>query len=530
MIRFSGNWVLVLGLLVFLGSAESANILGIFTVPQPSHVIVHMSLAKVLAERGHNLTIITSIEPPIKHKNFNIIRVPHSKDEERDLNEALVNMAKIDGGVLSQLLNMPKFFDVNSRIMTSALRDPRVVDLYENKDNHFDLVIAGYFMNNFQLGLAQKLKVPVIISFSQQPVEFMANMVGNPRSLSHVPGILTAVEKGQVMSFSQRFHTQTISWLQRIWLAQYDWNNSKIYRSLYGDDPSMTAYEDLSKNISLMFFNSHALSEGPIRPNVPAVVEIGGIQIKNKPDLLPLNMAEFLGNATKGAILLSLGSNLKGSHLTPEMVQSMFKVLSNLPQRVIWKWDDLKNTPGTSDNILYSKWLPQDDILAHPNIKLFITHAGKGGTSESQYHGKPMLAIPFFGDQPGNAGVLVKSGYGLSLSSLDLNEENFRSSIVRILEDPSFTNNVKAFSDLYRDRPLTAQETVIYWTEYVLRHRGAPHLQSPVVHMSFIAYHNIDIYIILILILSIVVVLTKFVFKLCIRKISNAKKPKIKRK
>lgn len=230
MIRFSGKVLLAVALLQCLGSSESANILGIFTVPQPSHVIVHMSLAKVLAERGHNLTIITSIEPPIKHKNFNIIRVPHSKDEERDLNEALGNMAKIDGGVLSQMLNMPKFLDVNFRIMTSALRDPRVVDLYENKDNHFDLVIAGYFMNNFQLGLAQKLKVPVILSFSQQPVEFMATMVGNPRSLSHVPGMLTAVEKGQVMSFFQRFHTQAISWLQRIWLAQYDWSNSKIYR------------------------------------------------------------------------------------------------------------------------------------------------------------------------------------------------------------------------------------------------------------------------------------------------------------
>ncbi|XP_070133680.1 UDP-glycosyltransferase UGT5-like [Drosophila bipectinata] len=414
--------------------------------------------------------------------------------------------------------------------MENALRDPQVKALYENKDNKFDLVITGYLQNDFQLGIAHKLKVPVIAAFPQQPLEFIASIVGNPSSLSSAPGMLNSVEKGKVMSFGQRLKEVLLSWGHSAVIKLVEHRNRQRYRSLFGDDPSMPEYDDLSKNITLMFFNSYALSDGPIRPNVPAVVEIGGIQIKDQPDPLPSNMAEFLQNATEGAILLSLGSNIKGTHLTPNMVQSMFRVLSNLPQRVIWKWDDLKNTPGTSKNILYSKWLPQDDILAHPSIKLFITHAGKGGTAESQYHGKPMLAIPFFGDQPGNAESLEKSGYGLTLVSSELNEENFRSSIVRILEDPSFTNNVKAFSELYRDRPLSAKETVIYWTEYVLRHRGAPHMQSPLVHMSFIAAHNIDIYFLIVLFIYLLAVLFKFIIRLCNQKLFKVKKQKIKKK
>jgi len=162
----------------------------------------------------------------------------------------------------------------------------------------------------------------------------------------------------------------------------------------------MPDYSEMLKNTSLVFFCSHAASEGSIRPNLPAAIEIGGIQIKDKPDALPKKLEEFLGNATDGAILLSLGSNVQGSHIKSDTVEMMFKVLSKLKQRVVWKWEDLDRVPGKSDNILYSRWLPQDDILAHPNIKLFINHAGKGGITESQYHGKPMLSLPVFGDQP----------------------------------------------------------------------------------------------------------------------------------
>lgn len=308
-------------------------------------------------------------------------------------------------------------------------------------------------------------------------------------------------------------------------------------RRLFGNDPKMISFDQAKKNVSLVFCNSHAISEGPLRPNVPGVVEIGGIQIKSKPDPLPKDVEEFLDSAKHGAILFSLGSNLKGDHISSEVVATIFKALSGVKQHVIWKWDDLKNTPGKSANILYKKWLPQDDILAHPKIKLFITHAGKGGVAEAQYHAVPMLALPVFADQPGNADKLVKSGYGLRLDLLTLEADELKAAIKEILTNPSYAEKLQRFSKLYRDRPMTARDSVIYWTNYVLRHHGAAHIQSPLVHMNFIESNNIDIYLILALVLFIAFKINVIVAKCIWRKLfgggkavkKNAQKSKVKK-
>lgn len=46
-------------------------------------------------------------------------------------------------------------------------------------------------------------------------------------------------------------------------------------------------------------------------------------------------------------------------------------------QKVIWKYEDGKALAGqVPSNVLVRKWLPQSDILAHKNVRLFISHAG----------------------------------------------------------------------------------------------------------------------------------------------------------
>ncbi|EDW46337.1 GM23331 [Drosophila sechellia] len=460
--RTKSYFVIILALTSLIYGAQGANILGLFPSLSPSHLIISMSVAKILAEQGHNVTVVTVLEPTITHKNINLVAVPMTKEEIKQRSETIgAKQKNTSSNRLLSILNMSGQMDSMLRKMADVLKDQRVKELYLNKGNHFDLVISGYFMNDYQFGFARKVNAPVVVLATSPPSQMLNSLIGNPHD---------KVEKEIGMTFGQRLDSYINSLLYGIFMSQIDQRNRQYFKEIFGDDPTMPEYTDILRNTSLVFFCSHAASEGPIRPS---------------------NLEEFLGNATHGAILLSLGSNVQGSHIKPDTVKKIFSVLSNLKQRVIWKWEDLDKTPGKSDNILYSRWLPQDDILAHPSVKLFINHAGKGGITEAQYHGKPMISLPVFGDQPGNAHAMVKSGFGLALSLLTLEEEPFRAAVQEILSNPKYSQQVVKFFSLYRDRPASARDLLIFWTEYVIRHHGAAHLQSPLVHMDFIAANNL---------------------------------------
>lgn len=79
-----------------------------------------------------------------------------------------------------------------------------------------------------------------------------------------------------------------------------------------------------------------------------------------------------------------------------------------------------------------------------------------------------------------------------------------------------------ALSKRFKDRPKTQREEVIYWTEYVMKYRGAHHLKSPGLVLPWYKYFLIDVLItiafILLSIICIVCILIKtlklFIYKL----------------
>lgn len=99
-----------------------------------------------------------------------------------------------------------------------------------------------------------------------------------------------------------------------------------------------------------------------------------------------------------------------------------------------WESDSLEGKP---DNVFIGKWLPQDDILAHKNVKLFITHGGLGSTVESKYHGVPIVGIPLFGDQEQNVEIIVKEGWAVKVEISTLSRESLYNAVTEVLNNPT---------------------------------------------------------------------------------------------
>lgn len=86
----------------------------------------------------------------------------------------------------------------------------------------------------------------------------------------------------------------------------------------------------------------------------------------------------------------SLGTNAKSTFLPVKTVPTLLNVYGKLKQRVIMKWESY-TLEGKPENVLTSKWLPQNDVLAQLNIKAFISRCGLGGVAEAKFYRKVRL-------------------------------------------------------------------------------------------------------------------------------------------
>lgn len=74
-------------------------------------------------------------------------------------------------------------------------------------------------------------------------------------------------------------------------------------------------------------------------------------------------LQKFLDEAPYGVIYFSLGTNVKSKDLSPNLVKNIINVFSELPYKVLWKYENDSSLPIPT-NIKMEKWLPQQDILS----------------------------------------------------------------------------------------------------------------------------------------------------------------------
>ena len=164
------------------------------------------------------------------------------------------------------------------------------------------------------------------------------------------------------------------------------------------------------------------------------MIEVGGLHINRETKALPTNIQTFLDDAKDGVIYFSMGSILNGTFFPNDVREAFVSAFSQIKQRVLWKYEE--EIPYLSSNVMIQSWMPQNDILAHQNVKAFITHGGLLGSTEAIYYGVPVIGIPIYGDQRLNIARSVLSGRGLQLNFKDISVPNILNSINQILNNP----------------------------------------------------------------------------------------------
>lgn len=304
----------------------------------------------------------------------------------------------------------------------------KILDLHNAKP--FDLIAMEMFNTDCMMGTIHKMAIPFVSISSCALMPWHYDRIGLP----DIPSYLGSEFSGfsHKMTFSERMNNWiSINAFKRLYrLRQLE--DNELIRQKYGE--GLPDVQEIAQNVSLMLVNHHFSFGGP-RPLVPQVIEIGGVHIKDNDGskALPANIQAILDSAKAGAVVISWGSMVQGSSLDSDRLQGVLRAFSRLKQTIIWKWetDSLPNKP---DNVYTFKWLPQKDILCHPNVKVFWSHGGNLGTTEGVHCGVPMIITPFYGDQFFSGNAVINRQIGTILNYEDISEESVFAAISKVLE------------------------------------------------------------------------------------------------
>ncbi|XP_057652183.1 UDP-glycosyltransferase UGT5-like isoform X1 [Diorhabda carinulata] len=460
--------------------SDASNILVVIPTPAYSHQISLRPIWKQLLATGHQITLATT--NPIQDPSLDNLK-------EIDMHETYSLMSSF----YSQLPKVNKFKSISlahetldsildyqlSKYLLPSIRNETI----------YDLVIVESLLPEY-LTFGDYFQCPTIMIASFEVTNMVYNYVGNPTNPAVYPDMLLPIVAGK-LNFKERlvsFLYDHLFHLYKIFISYP--TRRKILEKYFGQ--SVRYIEDLYYDIDLLMLNVNPIIND-IKPVGPATINFGGAihVLPAKP--LPKDLQEYLDSATEGCIYFSLGTNSKSIHLEQKKIEIIKEALGELPYKILWKFEseEVTNLP---DNIKLISWVPQQDILRHPNVKLFITQGGIQSLEEAIVNHVPMAMLPVFGDQEANAKRMELKGIAKIIPHQPLpDKDEFKRIIFELINDSKYKENIIKIANLLLDQPMGGVEKAVWWIEYVIRHKGAKHLRNPALDVPFYQYYSLDV-------------------------------------
>ncbi|NP_001170962.2 UDP glucuronosyltransferase 5 family, polypeptide A3 precursor [Danio rerio] len=479
-----------------------------------SHWVNMKVLIVELHSRGHSITVVRgssswyieeqsplytsiTVDNGVFDDDFMETFLPHLLKMQRQGKSFWTEMALADE-------TYSRFTEIHQEIckMTATMFENETL-MNSLKDAAYDVVLTDPAFGGGVL-LAHRLGLPLVYNV-RWTMYGEAHFDIAPTPLSYVP--VTGLQLTDKMTFSQR----VMNMMTYIMIL---YKNSKYFGSPYQEltqkyfGPNVNFFS-LLQDADLWLMRNDFTFEFP-RPTMPNVVYMGGFQCKPaKP--LPGDLEEFVQSSGEhGVIMMSLGTVF--GQLLSELNDEIAAAFAQLPQKVIWRYTGPRPA-NLGNNTLIVNWLPQNDLLGHPKTKLFVAHGGTNGLQEAIYHGVPIVGLPLAFDQPDNLSRMRAKGTAKIVEFATLDRAVFLEALKEVLHNPSYRENMQRLSKLHHDQPMKPLDRAIFWIEFVMRNKGAPHLRTQSFRMSWIEYQSIDVILTLMVMVLVFALVTAYMTK-----------------
>uniref|UniRef100_A0A3Q1G8A0 UDP glucuronosyltransferase 5 family, polypeptide D1 n=1 Tax=Acanthochromis polyacanthus TaxID=80966 RepID=A0A3Q1G8A0_9TELE len=346
----------LLVLILLPTTCQSGNILVIPT--EGSHWINMDILLQALHSRGHNLTIIRSsqnwyIKDSTYYSTYTVpIEIGFDKEfisriisEIIDFQRGALPLTSSFHLAVGMLGTLTEAHRGLGEYLSGMLDDKKFMRMLN--DTKFDLVLTDPCWGGGII-LAKYLNLPLVYNVRWLIPE-EAHLAIAPSPISYIPVMGSGLT--DKMSFLQRVKNvifYVVSQTQKHLVAK------KVYQKICDKylGPNNDFYQ-LMIDAEIWLMRADFVFEFP-RPTMPNVVYMGGFHMEH------------------GVIIMSLGTFV--SELPADMANEIAAAFAELPQKVIWRYKGSR--PDTlGNNTLLVDWMPQNDLLGHPKVKLFVRSA-----------------------------------------------------------------------------------------------------------------------------------------------------------
>merc|ERR1711892_1120547 len=462
-----------------------------------SHVMQQTALLRGLLAKGYHITAVFPFPTNIVDVGYKEIAVKNAFSKIlKVMTESMMN--RDTRGVWTFLSLLPRLVEVmNSVLQDNVDTQHKVIEDLSIRNKSVDAMIMTNHVSFLANSLYDHYKCP-IISVSPPGWTRLMKHVGNPMNPAvHPDSLMPFIEP---LAFSERLVNTFFYAVMDYDILGWTWISIFADSALF----DIQGFSKLPQKTSLLLLCSNFVTHSP-RVLTANTVEVGGIHCREG-ETLPDDLLRFLDAHPEGVVYVSFGSSIKPSQMPPERKQVFMNTFANLNHFVIWKWDE-DNIPNLPPNVILRKWLPQQDLLAHPNLRVFVTHGGLLSVQEALYHQTPLVGIPLGNDQKANILRAEKNGFAVSLDWNSIDQDKFSAAINKAMNDDDLKENMKRMHELFvdaRDPPL---DRAVWWVEYVLRHKGAEFLKPHSVDLPWYQYHLLDVIAFILIILSLFIFL-----------------------
>ncbi|XP_041969909.1 UDP-glycosyltransferase UGT5-like [Aricia agestis] len=492
----------------FCSVVENASILALFPSLSFADHSVFRGYISLLAQRGHNIVLMTPYPGQFGLPEVERIVELNVGEESAPYWE---EYKKLITDKDDYYPHMKAMNELNVKLVVAQLKSKAMTALLANPHVKFDLVVTDA-ENPILYALADKYKAPHIAITTGSGSINQFESKGVPVDPTLYPDV------------NSIYHRNISQWQKLVELNRHVQTRNEYYnnylplceiaaKKLFAVKSDLLTLE---KNIDMLFVANNPLLIGR-RPSSPAVAYVDRLHVK--PGFqLPEDLKQLLDTNTKGVIYFSMGAIQEPEHLSVKILQTLADAFKELPHLVLWK---IANSTmiKTSENVVTSAWFPQQEILAHPNVKLFITHGGARSLEETVFYETPIVGLPIIKSRKVFIEEVIKHGAGEILDLYYLEKEKTKEVLTAVVKNEDYKKALIKLKNQIFDPVISGPEHAILWTEYVLRNGGARILQSPTADYSILRYLSADVLFVISVSIIFSLLLTYFLLRYIIRRI-----------